>query len=160
MIIRSAPSLFVGLILLLLSLGACKTPDLNVFEKNVPIPGQSWNYPFTPSVQFSVTDTNASYDVLVVCRHTEAYAYRNLWLFLGFQKPGEKFQKDRFELTLQDAGGRWYGTGMDDIWEQRIPLFQGQRLKMGTYTVTFEQNMRDNPLKGILDIGLRVEKAP
>jgi gliding motility-associated lipoprotein GldH len=143
-------------------LGGCKAPDLNVFEKNVVIPGQSWAYGFTPSVEFDVTDTTAGYNVLVVCRHTDAYAYKNLWLLLSTRKPGEAgTQKDRFELTLQDNSGRWYGSGMDDIWEQRIPLYQNLHFsKAGTYTVTFEQNMRDNPLKSILNIGLRVEKTP
>lgn len=146
----------------LIVLGGCKAPDLNVFEKNMTIPGQSWTYGFTPSVGFDVTDTTAAYNVLVVCRHTDAYAYKNLWILLSTQKPGETgTQKDRFELTLQDNSGRWYGSGMDDIWEQRIPLYQNLHFsKAGTYTVTFEQNMRDNPLKNILNIGLRVEKTP
>lgn len=146
----------------LLGLWSCKAPDLNAFEKNTAIPGESWAYGFTPSVDFNVTDTMASYNVLVVCRHTDAYAYKNLWILLSTRKPGSVTSgKERFELTLQDNNGRWYGTGMDDIWEQRIPLYQNLHFsKVGTYTVTFEQNMRDNPLKHILDIGLRVEKVP
>jgi len=158
----STRSYFLFLILALVGMQSCKAPDLNVFERNVAIPAQSWSYHFLPSVDFNVSDTIASYNVLVVCRHTEAYAYKNLWVLLDTRKPGEiKTQKERFELTLQDNTGRWYGTGMDDIWEQRIPLYQNLHFdKPGVYTVTFEQNMRDEPLKGILDIGLRVEKAP
>jgi gliding motility-associated lipoprotein GldH len=154
-------SLFFLCILTLGCLTGCKAPDLNVFEKNIAIPSQTWDYGFTPSVDFNVSDTNAAYNVYVVCRHTDAYAYKNLWLFLSTRKPGDKAAlKDRFELTLQDNAGRWYGTGMDDIWEQRIPLYQDLHFnKTGTYTVTFEQNMRDNPLKCILNIGLRVEKV-
>jgi gliding motility-associated lipoprotein GldH len=160
MITRCCLSLTAGLLFCLFLGAGCKPPNLNAFEKNVSIPGGSWDYRYTPSVTFTISDTNSLYQVFVVCRHKDAYAYKNLWLYISFLKPGEaKAQKDRFELTLQDNMGRWYGTGMDDIWEQRIPLFENERLKAGTYTVSFEQNMRDNPLKGLLDIGLRVEKS-
>lgn len=143
-------------------LTGCKAPNLNVFEKNIAIPNQKWSYEFRPDVQFNVTDTNASYNVAVVCRHTDAYAYKNLWLLISTRQPGDStFKKDRFELILQDNTGRWYGTGMDDIWEQRIPLFKQIHFpKTGTYTVSFEQNMRNPPLEHIMNIGLRVEKTP
>ncbi len=31
--------------------------------------------------------------------------------------------------------------------------------KPGVYSFSFEQNMRDNPLAGIEDVGMRIEKA-
>lgn len=141
---------------------SCNAPHLNVFEKNVSIKGGAWAYQVQPTVHFDVTDTTASYNVSVVCRHTDGYAYKNLWVFISTLQPGDTIQrKERFELTLQDNTGRWYGTGMDDIWEQRIPLYSNLHFsKSGTYTVVFQQDMRENALKGILDIGLRVEKTP
>jgi len=147
---------------LLLSAAACKGPSLNAFEKDISIRGGAWAMENRPSVEFDVTDTVAAYNVSVVCRHTDGYAYKNLWLLISTRRPGDSmFRKDRFELTLQKNDGSWYGTGMDDIWDQRIPLYPTLHFnRIGTYTVVFEQNMRDNPLKGILDIGLRVEKMP
>lgn len=158
MIHRLAPFL----ILILIWVVSCKAPSLNVFEKNIPIKGGAWAYEVRPSVRFDVTDTTASYNVSVVCRHTDGYGYKNLWLLISTRQPGDTAsKKDRFELTLQDNSGRWYGTGMDDIWEQRIPLFPNVHFsKTGAYTVVFEQDMRDSLLRGILDIGLRVEKTP
>lgn len=156
MILRLTP------FLTLMLLAACKAPRLDAFEQNVPIKGGAWSYTVKPSVTFNITDTASLYNVSVVCRHTDGYGYKNIWLFIAFQRPGDTAsRKDRFELTLQDNKGRWYGTGMDDIWEQRIPLFKDIHFnRPGPYTVTFEQDMRDNALKGVLDIGLRVEKAP
>jgi gliding motility-associated lipoprotein GldH len=152
----------LSLCLTLLLAAACKSPRLNAFEKDISIRGGAWTMEDRPSVTFNVTDTSAAYNVSVICRHTDGYAYKNLWLFISTNRPGDSaFRKDRFELTLQDNTGRWYGTGMDDIWDQRIPLYQNLHFnRTGAYTVVFEQNMRDNPLKGILDIGLRVEKMP
>lgn len=150
------------LILVLFAGASCGAPHLNDFEKSIPIQGGAWAYPFQPSVQFNVNDTTVSYNVSVVCRHTDRYAYKNLWVFISTRQPGDSaFRKERFELTLQDNYGRWYGTGMDDIWEQRIPLYTHLHFsKTGMYTVVFQQDMRDDVLKGFLDIGLRVEKIP
>ncbi|TDW99986.1 gliding motility lipoprotein GldH [Dinghuibacter silviterrae] len=141
---------------------SCGGPHLNDFEKSIPIKGGAWSYAFQPSVQFNVTDTTAAYKVYVVCRHTDRYAYKNLWVFISTRQPGDTaFRKERFELTLQDNLGRWYGTGMDDIWAQQIPLYTNLHFsKTGTYTVVFQQDMRDDDLKGFLDVGLRVEKIP
>jgi gliding motility-associated lipoprotein GldH len=156
MITRHAAFLIVAFLV------SCNAPHLNVFEKNVPIEGGAWAYEVQPTVRFEVSDTTASYNVSVVCRHTDGYPYKNLWVFISTLQPGDTVQrKERFELTLQDNTGRWYGTGMDDIWEQRIPLYSSLHFsKTGTYTVVFQQDMRDNALKGVLDIGLRVEKMP
>jgi len=46
---------------------------------------------------------------------------------------------------------------MDDIYEHRIPL-EKQTLKAGDYSFTVEQIMREDPLKNVLNVGLRLEK--
>jgi len=58
-----------------------------------------------------------------------------------------------------DANG-WIGTGMNDIWEIRQPLF-GKSFKFkkpGTYSFTITQIMRDDPLPAVMSAGLRLEK--
>ncbi len=59
-----------------------------------------------------------------------------------------------------DAKG-WEGHGMDDIWEIRKSITTGPVpfKKPGNYTFTVSQIMRENPLKHILNIGIRVEKV-
>lgn len=131
------------------------------FERNVEIPGQDWAYSFMPEIRFTVTDTTSHYDVYITLRHTEAYAYRNLWLKIHTRRPGEnKFRTEQLELILQDEEGRWLGKGMDDIYELRLPLFSSIRFtQKGEYVIKLEQVMRDNPLSGILNAGIRIEKA-
>jgi gliding motility-associated lipoprotein GldH len=135
---------------------------INLFEKNVEIPHHDWKWDNKPSISFDITDTSAAYNVFITLRHTEAYEYRNIWLFVYTQQPGDTaFQKARIELPLQNAEGKWLSaTGMDDIWEHRIKLFDKlQFRKAGTYRIQLEQNMRDNPLKHIMNAGIRIEKA-
>jgi gliding motility-associated lipoprotein GldH len=67
-------------------------------------------------------------------------------------------QKFEFQLATYD---KWTGSGIDDIFEHRIQLYR-QPVKFknkGVYKVRLEQLMRDDPLKNILNVGLRVEKA-
>jgi gliding motility-associated lipoprotein GldH len=131
------------------------------FEKNEQIPNHEWSYSLQPELVFTVTDTSSLYNVLVTLRHTDAYAYRNLWLFISSKQPGDStFNKERFELNLQDNEGRWIGSGTNDIHEVRYPLFTDIRFtKQGSYTIRLQQTMRDNPLQHVMNAGIRIEKA-
>jgi gliding motility-associated lipoprotein GldH len=144
----------------LLLLASCTKID--VFEKNAQIPKHEWKWDYKPEISFSITDTTSAYNVFITLRHTDAYEYRNLWLFVATKQPGDTSynQKERIELPLQSPDGKWLSaTGMDDIWEHRIRLFDKVRFKKsGTYSIQLEQNMRDNPLKHIMNAGVRIEK--
>ena len=50
---------------------------------------------------------------------------------------------------------------MDDIYEHRVEIQQETRFTHpGVYSFTLEQIMREDPLKHILNVGVRIEKAP
>lgn len=66
-----------------------------------------------------------------------------------------KIQQDVL-LATNEKG--WLGTGMDDVYEHRSALAARQPLKAGTYTFTIEQIMREDPLREVLNVGLRLEK--
>jgi len=134
---------------------------MDTFEKNVQIPKHEWEYNFQPEINFTITDTVSAYNVFVTLRHTDAYAYKNIWLYISTQQPGNNnIQKERFEFTLQNQNGEWIGTGMSDIWEVRLPLFETIRFtKQGNYTIRLQQTMRDNPLLHIMNTGIRIEKV-
>ena len=135
---------------------------IEVFEKNVQIPNHEWKWENKPAINFDISDTITAYNIFITLRHTEAYEYRNLWLFVYTKQPGDKvYQKARIELPLQNAAGKWLSaTGMDDIWEHRIKLFENIKFKKsGIYSIQLEQNMRDNPLKHVMNAGIRIEKV-
>jgi gliding motility-associated lipoprotein GldH len=146
-------------LLLIFSFSSCIKTDL--FEKNVIIPKHQWHWGYQPEINFTISDTAAAYTIYITLRHTEAYEYRNLWLFVSTKLPGDTaYNKERLELLLQSPDGKWLAaTGMDDIWEHRILLFKGYKFKNpGTYSIRLQQNMRDNPLKHIMNAGVRIEK--
>jgi gliding motility-associated lipoprotein GldH len=138
---------------------ACET--INLFEKNVSVPGQAWNSNFKPEISFDITDTTAFYNIYFVIRHTDAYGFNNIWVNATSIAPGDSANHtERFDFSLASQD-RWTGSAMDDIYEHRILLYK-QPVKFrrsGLYKVKFEQVMRENPLKHVLNVGLRVEKV-
>ena len=138
-----------------LLIASCTTIDL--YEKNVTIPGFRWKSSYKPEFTFSISDTTAPYQLFLVLRHTEKYTYNNIWINLYSQPPGDSVHKASFELQLA-TNEKWLGTGMDDIYEQRIKLTDPQYLKAGIYHFKVEQIMREDPLENVMNVGIRVEK--
>ena len=151
------PSVFF--ISILFFVHGCTSVD--VFEKNIHVPGQSWDYSFKPTITFNVTDTTAAYNIFVVLRHTNSYNYTNIWLEVSYQLPGDSLQKQRLDVQLASNDNGWLGKGMDDIFEIR-KLITPQPYhfkKSGPCTFTLSQIMRDNPLPYVMNAGIRVEKV-
>lgn len=148
------------LIVFAASLFGCR--QLDVFEKNTPIPSGKWDYNFAATGTFVITDTVSAYNLYIVLRHTDAYAYNNIWLNVGLQAPGDTMFHQKVELPLGSDAGGWEGTGMNDIWEVRKNLTDKPRRfkKPGTYTFSILQIMRDNPLPHVMSAGMRLQKTP
>lgn len=146
----------------ILQLAACSVPS-GVFEKDVPIPHQQWDGSFKPTIDFIVKaeDTASLYNVYFVIRHSDAYNYNNIWIEGSVTQPGDSTAKsERYNLTLATNEKGWEGSGMDDIFETRVIIQPETKFrKPGTYSFQIRQIMREDPLKHVLDIGIRVEKV-
>ena len=157
------PTTFRTLITVLFSslifMAGCKR--LDVFEKNTTIPGYQWKSDFAVTGSFTIADTLTSYNIYMVLRHTDAYAYNNIWLNIGLQAPADSMNFQKIYLLLGSDISVWEGAGMNDIWEVR-KLLNARPLpfkKPGEYQFRINQIMRDNPLPQIMSAGLRVEKV-
>jgi gliding motility-associated lipoprotein GldH len=67
--------------------------------------------------------------------------------------------KKQIQIELADQTGRWLGEGMSNLITYEKPLVIQQKLPIGTYTWSLSQNMRDESLQGVSDIGIKVEKG-
>lgn len=137
-------------------LSACT--QIELFEKNTPIPNIKWQNNFNATGTFNITDTTSLYNVYVVIRHTDAYQYNNIWLNVALQQSGDSVNMQKLNLSLGSDAQGWEGTGMNDIWEVR-KLIARLPLKKSDYNFSIGQIMRDNPLQHIMSVGLRLEKA-
>jgi gliding motility-associated lipoprotein GldH len=73
---------------------------------------------------------------------------------------GKTSVTDTLQYDLADEQGRWYGRGFGDIHELKLPFRQNVFFpKKGTYHFKIQHGMRTGDLKGVYDIGVRVEKT-
>jgi gliding motility-associated lipoprotein GldH len=131
-----------------------------VFEENRRIPGRSWNKEQIMQFMVLVKDTIQSHNIYLNIRNSGKYKNSNLFLFITTQAPNGSSIRDTMECILADAKGKWYGNGLGDVYYVRIPfktnvIFPYQ----GMYTFEIQHAMRTDDLKGITDVGLRVERA-
>lgn len=149
------------LIIFLLSTLAISCIKIDLFEKQVPIPSQQWFYNNVPQFTFHIDDTSSMYNVFVVLRHTDLYNYQNIWLRMGSKAPGDSMHFQNINLVLASDSKGWEGSGMDDIFEVRKNISPGpvSFKKTGDYTFSIAQIMRENPLKYIMNVGIRIEKV-
>lgn len=139
-------------------LSACETKQL--FEQSTIYPNHNWPSKQATKYQFNVTDTAATYKIFFVIRHHNAYHYKNIWLDLSIKSPKNITTKQVVNLNLADDAKGWLGTGMDDIYDQRIPMTTSPiHLTMGLNEISIQHTMREDPLENILSTGIRVEKV-
>lgn len=135
--------------------------DARVYEENLPVPGAQWDQNEPLSFTVEIIDTAQSYNVYLNIRNAGTYRYSNLFLFVNTFAPGGGVQRDTVELTLAADDGKWLGSGLGDLKSSSTLFKRDVRFPIsGVYRIELVQAMRINPLEGIHDAGIRVEKAP
>lgn len=149
---------YFGILFLLLCIGACE--ENRVYEKNISIEKYTWDSKVVPTFTVDIPDTSALYNIYVNVRHIDLYPFQNIWLQVDTQFPDGTHTNRRIEIILANDEGKWYGEGLGDIWDFRSLIQENAFFNTpGTYTFTLTQNMREDPLPGIMAVGLRVEKT-
>lgn len=138
-------------------LSSCETKQL--FEQSTIYPNHNWLAKQATKYQFNVTDTAAFYKVFFVIRHHNAYHYKNIWLDIIMKSPNNSITKQVANLNLADDAKGWLGSGMDDIYDQRIQIGTTPfHFTKGLNEISIQHTMREDPLENILSTGIRVEK--
>jgi gliding motility-associated lipoprotein GldH len=147
-----------ALLLVGLALGGCR--QVALYEMLQNIPGAAWPATEVRKFQFEITDTTQSYWVELVLRHTNSYPYRNIWVKVGLELPGDSAKQSQFDLALAGSD-KWLGTGMGDIFERRVRLFAKpvSFSKAGHASFYLQHTMRQDPLPGIMQVGLRLQPS-
>jgi gliding motility-associated lipoprotein GldH len=73
--------------------------------------------------------------------------------------PNKFQQKNQFQLVLSDNLGKWTGTGVSNLVSFQEPFLQNLKLAKGEYIVEFNQNMRDEKLKDVNNVGIQVVRG-
>lgn len=153
---------FLSVVFVLLAMvlaSGCTDPNA-LLDQNTPIVNHNWGYINDIKYHVNITDAGVPYNLYFNVRVTGDYKYSNMFVLLRTINPDKKASVMRYELHLADVTGKWLGAGTGNLYSFQIAFKKGIRFPAkGTYNFVIEQNMRDNPLREVSDIGMRVEKA-
>ncbi|MBV8390416.1 MAG: gliding motility lipoprotein GldH [Mucilaginibacter sp.] len=157
---RAARNLFFAAlpVLAMLFLNSCSDPGM-IIDQNTPVDNHNWSYANTVKNTVKIDDPSIAYNIYINLRVTGEYKYSNIFVLLHKGGPGLK-GTTRFEIKLANLDGEWLGQGSGNLYSYQVPIMTNFKFPAkGTYSFSIEQNMRDNPLHEVNDVGMRVEKA-
>jgi gliding motility-associated lipoprotein GldH len=137
-----------------------------VFDQYITIENQQWHS--EKEIEFIVNnlDTISVNNVFINIRNNKNYEFSSLFLIAKLELPNGYKVIDTLEYEMTDASGNWLGSGFTDLKENK--LFYKENVvfsEMGTYKFNIQNATRGindiqgkNPLKGITDVGLSIEK--
>lgn len=143
--------------LLLLSLFFCTVScsKYTGYNKNVSIPDRKWDYNNVLSFGIDNIDTSSYYDIYIFIRHSHEYEFSNLYLKVHEFQDGITDTVNRIEIKLAEKDGKWLGKSAGNLYS--LSYLYKENIKSedtSAYHINVEQNMRQNPLKHISDIGI------
>lgn len=131
----------------------------NLADVNMELPENNWTYAKSVNAIVEVKDPSLAYNLSFKMRNTADYRYANIFVVVRLK--GNSLSKNtRYQFQLAKADGEWIGKGSGDLYSNTFTLLNNFRFpKSGKYELEIAQNMRDNPLAGVSDIGIVVEKS-
>jgi gliding motility-associated lipoprotein GldH len=123
------------------------------------MPGETWKLMDIPTFKVPISDTLNSNNVIFTIRNGSSFPFRNIYLFVTTTSPDGRIITDTLQYNLADEKGKWYGKGFGDIHELNLHYKSNVFFPLkGTYEFKIQHGMRIEDLKGIYDLGLRIEK--
>lgn len=129
------------------------------FHENTKIDPNGWKGSDAITYTFDISDTEQAYDFILSLRHSEAYPYSNLFLFVQLDFPNGKTSVDTLECVLADERGRWNGKRTGQLVDHRILMNSRKIFPLeGSYHLKIRQAMRHDPLPEVHDVGFSLVK--
>lgn len=148
---------FFYTVLGLLAFSACG--ESYFYETTQTIPGGVWMYRDTLNYRFEIADTSARYNLYVAFAHADTFPHQNLYLKLKTQFPDGRRVSDVKSFDLFTGSGTPNGNCSGGKCQVQLNLKQKTRFPQpGQYTLTLEQYMRRDSIRGVESVGLAIEK--
>ena len=131
----------------------------NLFTDSVSMPVEEWSLENVITFAPEITDTLSHSNIFFTIRTGSSYPFRNIYLFVSATSPSGNTITDTLQYFLADEKGKWYGKGIGDIHELNLPYKASVSFpSKGMYAFKIRHGMRTETLKGVYDLGLRIEK--
>ena len=143
------------LLFVLFLFSACSGTSETVEMKNLD---GNWNKKAEQKFSLNISDAQVPKNIIFVVRNNNEYPYSNLRLITRISSGKNVIETDTLNYVLAKPNGEWLGSGFGDTKEI---LFQYKLKykfpKNGEYSLGIIQAMRTDNLKGIEDIGVKLE---
>lgn len=74
--------------------------------------------------------------------------------------PNNQISQTKQDLPLANKEGKWLGQGLGDIYDHRFKIRKQLKFRNnGQHVFKINHLMRKDTLPGIMDVGIRLEKA-
>jgi gliding motility-associated lipoprotein GldH len=145
------------LILQMVVLAGCN--EKVVFEENQRLNNNMWQITDTLIFNHTVNDTTALYNIYLNVRNTTDFTHSNLFVFFESHFPDGRIFKDTVEMILADRFGNWTGKGFGSIRSNSFHFRKDVWFPVqGQYQFMIQHAMREESVRGISDMGIRIEK--
>lgn len=149
---------FIGLTICLFFFMSCESPS--TYEENIGLDQGGWLYKDTITFKADIQEIAPKYDVFVNVRHSNEYPNSNLWIKILTTLPDGTKRLDPVNIPMADPTGKWYGQGFGSVLSNEIQIQQNAIFaQKGIYQFQLIQDMRINPVKELIDIGLKIDEV-
>ena len=129
------------------------------FEQNEEIGKYSWSNLDVKRFNVHISDSKTPYHLTLNIRHTQKYNFSEIALSVQETAPDSTHKTYRALITLAESDGRWKGTGTGNILQNQVYFLKNYHFRdTGWYSFDIKPIMSLNPLPGIVNIGLRLDK--
>ncbi|MGZ5272711.1 MAG: gliding motility lipoprotein GldH [Kaistella sp.] len=148
----------LGVFCVLLIFSGCSNDSETVEMKNL---NGLWTKNAEQKFDFAVADAQAPKNIIFVVRNNNDYPYSNIRFIVNFlEVKTQKKTIDTLNYILAKPNGEWLGKGFGDTKETLFQYKVNYKFPAnGDYSIGIIHAMRTDSLKGIEDIGVKIETA-
>lgn len=128
------------------------SPAGNSFSSYEFLPQDGWRYGDIIEFRPEMADSTATGVLTLSLRHTNDYAYSNLWLEVSVRDSSQQFT-DTINVVMADRLGRWLGRGIGTDFQSTDTIAQRIRMNRGT-EIKVRHIMRVDNLTDVEQIGI------
>ena len=120
-----------------------------------------WKKDNNKVLEFEIHDSQTPKNITFIVRHNNEYPYSNLFLISSVKNPKNEIVKtDTLQYILAKPNGEWLGNGFGSV-KEILLLYKNNYLfpNNGKYQIEIKHGMRADELKGMEDIGIKIENV-
>lgn len=159
---KALSCLFIVAVLLLTS-----CDKLRVYDEYVHV-GSQWHKDSIAGFELKDVEANKAYNLFINVRNNNDYEFSNLYLVVKMEEPDGLTKVDTLQYLMANPDGTLMGEGFTDVKDSKLVYKLNHRFpKKGVYKVDVGQAVRktgkiegEEYLKGLTDIGFRIESIP